>query len=68
MNNQPAFLKEDPWRILRSMAEFVDSFETLSHCSPAVTVFGSARLPGRRSRLTYPDNTYVAYAASAGAS
>ena len=47
MNNHPAFLKEDPWRIFRIMAEFVDSFETLSHCSPAVTVFGSARLPRR---------------------
>ena len=47
MNNHPAFLKEDPWRILRIMAEFVDSFETLSHCSPAVTVFGSARLARR---------------------
>ena len=27
------------------MAEFVDSFETLSQVGPAVTVFGSARLP-----------------------
>jgi uncharacterized protein (TIGR00730 family) len=44
MNNHgPAFIKEDPWRILRIMGEFVDSFETLSHLSPAVTVFGSAR-------------------------
>jgi len=24
------FIKEDPWRIFRIMAEFVDSFETLS--------------------------------------
>ena len=48
MNNHGAsFIKEDPWRIFRIMAEFVDSFETLSHCSPAVTVFGSARLPRR---------------------
>ncbi len=37
------FVKEDPWRIFRIMAEFVDSFETLSHLGPAVTVFGSAR-------------------------
>jgi len=46
MNNTPAtFIKEDPWRIFRIMAEFVDSFETLSRISPAVTIFGSARMP-----------------------
>src|ERR1700735_1519242 len=39
------FLKEDPWRIFRIMAEFVDSFETLSKVGPAVTIFGSARTP-----------------------
>jgi uncharacterized protein (TIGR00730 family) len=38
-----AFTTEDPWRIFRIMAEFVDSFETLSRLGPAVTVFGSAR-------------------------
>ena len=37
------FVREDPWRIFRIMAEFVDSFETLSHLGPAVTIFGSAR-------------------------
>jgi len=41
------FVKEDPWRIFRIMAEFVDSFEVLSQTGPAVTVFGSARLPPR---------------------
>jgi uncharacterized protein (TIGR00730 family) len=44
-NHSAAFTKEDPWRIFRIMAEFVDSFETLSKISPAVTIFGSARLP-----------------------
>lgn len=39
------FIKEDPWRIFRIMAEFVDSFETLSRLGPAVTIFGSARTP-----------------------
>lgn len=39
------FIKEDPWRIFRIMAEFVDSFEILSQVGPAVTVFGSARMP-----------------------
>jgi len=44
MNNQPyGFVKEDPWRIFRIMAEFVDSFETLAKLGPAVTIFGSAR-------------------------
>lgn len=38
------FIKEDPWRIFRIMAEFVDSFETMSKVGPAVTVFGSARM------------------------
>jgi uncharacterized protein (TIGR00730 family) len=40
----PDYLKEDPWRIFRIMAEFVDSFETLSKVAPAVSIFGSARL------------------------
>jgi len=39
------FLREDPWRIFRIMAEFVDSFETLSKVGAAVTIFGSARTP-----------------------
>ena len=36
-------MKEDPWRVFRIMAEFVDSFDTLSRVGPAVTIFGSAR-------------------------
>ncbi len=44
MTNQTvAFTKEDPWRVFRIMAEFVDSFEVLSQLGPAVTIFGSAR-------------------------
>ncbi|HHY86089.1 MAG TPA: TIGR00730 family Rossman fold protein [Verrucomicrobia bacterium] len=52
MNNQTkmTFIKEDPWRIFRIMAEFVDSFEVLSQVGPGVTVFGSARVQ--------PDNPY----------
>jgi uncharacterized protein (TIGR00730 family) len=46
-NTHVAFIREDPWRIFRIMAEFVDSFEILSQVGPGVTVFGSARvLPG----------------------
>src|SRR5581483_9060994 len=46
------FIKEDPWRIFRIMAEFVDSFETLAQVGPGVTVFGSARV--------LPDSPYYA--------
>jgi uncharacterized protein (TIGR00730 family) len=43
--NPPAdFIREDPWRIFRIMAEFVESFEVLSRAGTAVTVFGSARV------------------------
>jgi hypothetical protein len=42
---RPAFLGEDPWRVLRIMAEFVDGFDALAEVGPAVTVFGSARVP-----------------------
>jgi len=44
-SNSVGFIREDPWRIFRIMAEFVDSFETLSQVGPAVTIFGSARTP-----------------------
>jgi uncharacterized protein (TIGR00730 family) len=39
------FTNQDPWRIFRIMAEFVDSFEEMSKIGPAITVFGSARTP-----------------------
>lgn len=47
MHSHPAqgFVREDPWRIFRIMAEFVDSFETMSHVGTSVTIFGSARTP-----------------------
>ena len=35
--------KEDPWRVFRIMAEFVDGFHELSELGPAVSIFGSAR-------------------------
>ena len=42
-STRPAFLGEDPWRVLRIMSEFVDGFDALAEVGPAVTVFGSAR-------------------------
>jgi uncharacterized protein (TIGR00730 family) len=50
MSDNNNFTHEDPWRIFRIMAEFVDSFQTMSQVGPAVTIFGSAR--------TKPDDRY----------
>ncbi len=36
---------DEPWRVFRIMAEFVDGFDTMSRLGAAVTVFGSARTP-----------------------
>ena len=41
---------EEPWRIFRIMAEFVEGFEELSNIGPAVSIFGSAR--------THPSHKY----------
>lgn len=38
------FTTTDPWRVLRIQGEFVAGFDALAHVSPAVTVFGSARV------------------------
>ncbi len=37
--------KSDTWRVFRIMAELVEGFEALNGIGPAVTIFGSARLP-----------------------
>ncbi len=39
------FRKNDPWRIFRIMAEFVEGFETMGSIENGVSVFGSARTP-----------------------
>jgi len=41
------FKAEDNWRVFRIMAEFVEGFDELSKITPAVSIFGSARIkPG----------------------
>ncbi len=37
-------MMEDPWRILRIMAEFVDGFEKMRDVGEAVSIFGSSRI------------------------
>ncbi len=36
---------KDSWRMFHIMAEFVEGFEALSQCHPAVSIFGSTRIP-----------------------
>ena len=40
-----SFLETDAWRALRIMGEYVEGFDSLADLGPAVSVFGSARLP-----------------------
>ena len=42
----------DPWRVLRIQAEFVEGFGTLAELGPAISVFGSARVPRATPRST----------------
>jgi uncharacterized protein (TIGR00730 family) len=43
--SEPSFLHTDTWRALRILGEFVEGFEALATVGPAVSVFGSARVP-----------------------
>ncbi|MGO2859848.1 MAG: TIGR00730 family Rossman fold protein [Brevibacterium sp.] len=38
------WVHEDPWRVMRIQAEFVEGFGCLAELGPAVSIFGSARL------------------------
>ena len=42
---EDAWNHADPWRVMRIQAEFVEGFGTLAEIGPAVSVFGSARVP-----------------------
>ncbi|MDO4258285.1 MAG: TIGR00730 family Rossman fold protein [Actinomycetaceae bacterium] len=37
------WLHDDPWRVLRIQAEFIEGFGALAEVGPAISVFGSAR-------------------------
>lgn len=52
------WIHNDPWRVLRIQAEFVEGFEALASLGPAVSCFGSAR--------TNPDDPYYQAAHSIG--
>ena len=52
------FTHDETWRIFRIMAEFVESFETMSSQGPLITLFGSAR--------TKPDNIFYQEAEKMG--
>jgi uncharacterized protein (TIGR00730 family) len=41
---EPAFVHEDPWRVMRILSEFVEGFDALAAIPLAITVFGSARI------------------------
>ncbi|MCA9400190.1 MAG: TIGR00730 family Rossman fold protein [Candidatus Omnitrophica bacterium] len=51
-------MREDPWRVFRIMAEFVEGFHSLSTIGKAVSIFGSAR--------TNPNNRWYKDAVKTG--
>jgi len=58
MTAESDFLAEDPWRVFRIMAEFVDGFEMMARVPPGISVFGSSRAG--------PDHPYYRQAEEAG--
>ncbi|QDB78630.1 TIGR00730 family Rossman fold protein [Georgenia sp. 311] len=39
------WVHSDPWRVMRIQSEFVEGFGALAELGPAISVFGSARIP-----------------------
>lgn len=46
-----AHTARDAWHLFGIMSEFVDATERMSSIHPAVSIFGSARLPSERERM-----------------
>jgi len=58
ISNSPDLdLMEDPWRIFRIMAEFVDGFDQLKRIGPAVSIFGSARIKAGHPYYEHAEKT-----------
>ena len=53
---------EEPWRIFRIMAEFVEGFDELSKIGPAVSIFGSARTDPQNHYYKLAEQTAAAMA------
>ena len=54
-SSDPAdFTRQDSWRVMRIMSEFIEGFDTLANVTKGVTIFGSAR--------THPDDPHYAAA------
>jgi len=51
---------EEPWRIFRIMAEFVEGFDELSRIGPAVSFFGSARTDADNPHYKLAEETAAA--------
>ena len=52
------WVHEDPWRVLRIQAEFVEGFGALAELGPAVAIFGSARI--REGDPEYTETMHLA--------
>lgn len=52
------WVHQDPWRVMRIQAEFVEGFESLAEVGPAVSIFGSARL--HKDTQTFADAREIA--------
>jgi len=48
---------EDPWRVFRIMAEFVEGFHQMSEIGQAVTIFGSARTDRKETMFQEAEKT-----------
>jgi uncharacterized protein (TIGR00730 family) len=42
-NDPTDFTRQDTWRVMRIMSEFIEGFDTLANVNKGVTIFGSAR-------------------------